>query len=154
MEFVVDASVVVEFLAPGRFGAAADRFMGGLGWRRPLDVVAPDLLLAESANALRSLVLRKATTDADADRAVSRLQELAIGLVPSSSLLPAAWGYRSHMTVYDGCYAALAAALHRPLVTTDGKLRRACDAAGVEAFRVDDGDLVRLLEIWAAERNA
>jgi predicted nucleic acid-binding protein len=150
-EFVVDASVVVEFLAPGRFGAAADRFMGGLAWRTPLDLVAPDLLPAECANAFRSLAMREATTDAAAGAAIERLTQLAIELVSSAALLQSAWTYRRHMTVYDGCYAALAADLQRPLVTTDAKLHRACTAAGVASFVVDDPKLIRMLEGWASK---
>lgn len=53
--FVVDASVVVEFLAPGRLGSAADRFITGLAWPEPVELFAPDLMLLEVANTLRKL---------------------------------------------------------------------------------------------------
>jgi len=143
--FVVDASVVVEFLAPGRFGAASDRVMSTLAWPTPLELFAPDILLLEVANALRGLTMAKALSNTAADRAVVRLPQLAIALVASGSLLEAAWSLRQQMTVYDGAYASLAKALDRPLVSADARLVRACAGAGIDAFRVDQKELTRLL---------
>ncbi len=139
--FVVDASVVVEFLAPGRYGSAADRLIGALAWPEPIELYAPDLLLLEVANAIRGLALAKAISDAGAERTIERLPKLAIVLVASGVLLETAWSLRKRMTVYDGAYAGLARGLGRPLVTADGKLARACATAGIEAFRVDQKEL-------------
>lgn len=144
--FVVDASVVVEFLAPGRYGPAADRFIGGLAWPDPIELFAPDLLLLEVANAMRRLVHAKAVSDASADRSIERLPRLAIALVASGVLLETAWSLRKRMAVYDGAYAGLARALGRPLVTADAKLVRACASAGIEAFRVDQKELGVVLD--------
>ena len=144
--FVVDASVVVEFFAPGRHGASADRLIGGLAWREPIELFAPDLLLLEVANAMRGLALARAVSDAAAERTIERLPKLAVALVASGVLLEAAWSLRKRMTVYDGAYAGLARALGRPLVSTDAKLVRACGSAGIEAFRVDQKELVTLLD--------
>ncbi|MFY9587891.1 MAG: type II toxin-antitoxin system VapC family toxin [Actinomycetota bacterium] len=144
--FVIDASVVVEFCVPQRSGAAADRLLGGLAWPEPVELFAPDLLLLEVANAFRGLVLGKALTDAAANRAVERLPRLAIALVASGALLEAAWSLRKRMTVYDGAYAGLARALQRPLVSADARLVRACRAANIEAFRVDQSELGAVLD--------
>jgi predicted nucleic acid-binding protein len=144
--FVVDASVVVEFLAPGKHGAVADRFIGGLAWDEPLELFAPDLLLLEVANVLRRLASSKAISSQAADRAVTRLPQLAIAMVATGALLEEAWTFRRHMTVYDGAYAGLARSLDRPLVTTDRRLVRACAAASVEALPVDDPALADLLD--------
>jgi predicted nucleic acid-binding protein len=144
--FVVDASVVVEFLAPGRFGPEADRIVGGLAWDEPLELFAPDLLLLEAANVFRRLADAKALTHAAADRAVARLPQLAITMVASGALLEEAWSLRRRMTVYDGAYAGLSRSFERPLVTTDRRLVRACAAAGVDAYMADQPELARLLD--------
>ena len=144
--FVVDASGVVEFLAPGRHRAAADRLIGGLAWSEPLELFAPDLLLLEVANVLRRLAEARAISHAAADRAVARLPQLAIAMFASGALLEEAWTLRRRMTVYDGAYAGLSRSLERPLVTTDRRLARACAAAGIEAYTVDQPELARLLE--------
>ena len=148
--FVVDASVVVEFLAPGRHGAAADRLVGGLAWDEPLELYAPDLLLLEVANALRRLADAKALQQSSADRAVARLPQLAITMIATGALLEEAWSLRKAMTVYDGAYAGLARSLDRPLVTADHRLARACRAAAIEAYSVDQPELARLLDALEA----
>ena len=144
--FVIDASVVVEFLAPGRYGEAADRLIAGLAWPMPLELLAPDLLFLEVAEAMRTLALRKAISAAAADRSVASLNQLAIGAVASGALLIDAWTLRDHMTVYDASYASLARALESPLVTTDRKLLRACEAAGIDSFAADDPGLAQILD--------
>lgn len=148
--FVVDASVLVEFLAPGRWGRAADRFMSGLAWRTPLELFAPDLIFFEAGNALRKLSLGGLLSDRRAGRLVERLPELAIATVASAPLLGPAWSFRKQMTMYDAGYAALARALECPLVTTDHRFARACTSFGVRAFRMDDSELGRTLDALEA----
>lgn len=143
--FVIDASVVVEFLAPGRHGEAADRVLGGLAWTNPLELIAPDLLLLEVAEAMRKLALRRAISFDAADRSVSSLSQLAIGTIASGALLVEAWTLRDHMTIYDASYAALARALERPLVTLDRKLLRACADTEIDAFAADDAEFGRIM---------
>src|SRR2546426_1429246 len=132
--FVVDASVLVEFFAPGRFGSAADRLIGGLAWSEPLQLFAPDIILLEVANALRGLAIAKAISNDAASRSIARLPQLSIALVASGRLLEAAWSFRKRMTIYDGAYAGLSKGLDRPLVSTDARLVRACAHAHVDAF--------------------
>ncbi len=131
--FVVDASVVVEFLAPGRWGAPADRFIGGLAWHSPLDLYAPDLIFPEVANALRKLSLAKLISDRRAGRLVEHLPKLSIATVASAALLGPAWSFRN-------C----------PLVTTDRRLAAACTSFGIRAFRVDDPELAGTLDALEA----
>jgi len=148
--FVVDASVVVEFLAPGRWGAPADRFIGGLAWHSPLDLYAPDLIFPEVANALRKLSLAKLISDRRAGRLVEHLPKLSIATVASAALLGPAWSFRKRMTTYDAGYAALARILDCPLVTTDRRLAAACTSFGIRVFRVDDPELARTLDALEA----
>lgn len=144
--FVLDASVLVEFLVPGRWGRSADRFVGALAWPTPIELFAPDLIFLEVGNALRKLALRKALSDRRAGRLVPRVPELAIATVSSTALLSPAWSLRRHMTMYDASYAALARSLDCPLVTTDRRLVSACAKAGVRAYHADEPELGRLLD--------
>lgn len=143
--FVVDASVVVEFVVPGQHAAAADRFMGGLAWPEPLELFAPDVILLEVGNALRKLALAGLVPHTVAGQLLARLPEFAIATVGSAVLLSGAWALRASLTVYDASYAALARELSCPLVTTDGKLARACRTADIRAFEVDDPELSAIL---------
>jgi len=143
--FVVDATVVVEFLAPGRNAAGAERFIGALGWAEPLELFAPDLMTLEVANAVRKLSLARLIERDIADGLVARLSELAIASVGSAVLLAGAWALRHNMTVFDASYAALARDLSCPLVTTDAKLARACRSADIRAYSVDDRELDAIL---------
>jgi predicted nucleic acid-binding protein len=151
--FVVDASVVVEFLAPGNPSSAADRFMGGLAWPEPLELFAPDLLLLEVANTLRKLTGAGHLPQAVAGRLVARLPELAIAMVGSAVLLSGAWALRQNMTEYDASYAALARELSCPLVTSDAKLARACRSADIRAFEIDDPELDAILTMFEPTRG-
>lgn len=148
--FVVDASVVVEFLAPGAYGAAADRFVGALAWPTPIELLAPDLLFLEVANTLRKLVLRKGISSAAADRSIDSLGRLAIATVASTALLRGAWSLRGRLTIYDASYVALAEALRLPFVTADRALVRACRGTGVRAWVVDHPEFGRLLDALEA----
>ena len=98
---------MVEFLAPGRSGESADRFIGGLGWKSPLELIAPDLLLLETASALRKLAMLRSISDAAADRAVSRLPQVGIATITTAVLLADAWALRKRLTIYDAVYVAL-----------------------------------------------
>ena len=59
--------------------------------------------------------------------ALDDLLSLPLVVYPTAPLLARAWELRHNLTVYDGCYVALAEALEAPLVTAD---RRLFDAPG------------------------
>lgn len=140
---MVDASVIVEFLAPGRLAEEADRLMEGLAADDPIALVAPDLLFLEVASALGRLARGRHLSQAAADRAVARLPDLPIGAVPSGSLVAGAWGLRQNATIYDAAYVALAEGLQVPFVTADRRLVKAARARGIDAVALDDPALAR-----------
>ena len=143
--FVVDASVVVEFLAPGEMGDEADRFMDGLTRHDPIALVAPDLLFLEAASALGRLERRGHLSAQGADRAVARLPALPIGSVPAGMLVEQAWTLRKNITVYDAAYLVLAGALDVPLVTADRRLAKATERIAVTAVTLGDPELTEML---------
>lgn len=143
--FVVDASVVVDFLAPPR-SDDADRVLQGLGWADPLTLMAPDLIFLEAANALRKLAGRRAIPRPAADRAVGALDRLPIASVPCSSIMESAWSLRGNVTLYDAAYLALARDLGVPYVTADRRAATAGNKAGLRAWHVSDPELGRLLD--------
>lgn len=146
--FVVDASVIVEFLVPGRWAAAANRFMSGLAWPIPLELFAPDLIHLEVGNALRKLTLSGALPATVTSLLVARMPDLAIATVGARALVGEAWSLHRQMTVYDASYAVLARQLGCPLVTTDERLARACATAEIAAYEIDDPTLEAILSAF------
>jgi predicted nucleic acid-binding protein len=118
---VIDASVVVEFLASGEHrGVAEERLLGGehVLW-------VPHLLDAEVGHALRRAV-RRGLLDPDlAGEALWQLGEMPLRRVSHELLVHYAWALRDNVSFYDGLYVALAEMLEEPLITFDGRLARA-----------------------------
>jgi predicted nucleic acid-binding protein len=124
---VVDASVVVDWVAPGANPAlpavaALTRLADA-----DAEVLAPRLLLEEVANALLTGVRRRRWSGAAADRAYLLLRDLPVRLVDAPQDLERAWDlarrYDDH-PVYDMVYVALAERRKTELVTADEALRR------------------------------
>ena len=123
---VVDASVVVDWVAPDADPAGpARRFLAKVA-REATTISAPRLLLEEVANALLTGVRRNRWTGGEADQAFDLLQSLPVSLVDSRADLESAWElsrrYDEH-PIYDMVYVALADRLHEHLVTADERLR-------------------------------
>lgn len=118
---VVDASVVVEFLAEGQGGEAAGLRLGQRG--EPL--WAPHLIDAEVGHALRRSVRVGELSAAAGEDALWELDELPLRRISHEPLLAHAWELRERVSFYDGLYVALAEVLEEPLVTFDARLARA-----------------------------
>lgn len=120
---VIDASVVVEYLVDlGQTDAADLIFHDALASDSRL--WAPDLVYAESTNAIRKLVARGAIQAKEGDNAVRRLGHLPLHVSGTRPLLGEMWELRRTVTPYDACYVTLARRLRIPLVTADEKLAR------------------------------
>jgi predicted nucleic acid-binding protein len=117
---VVDASVLVEFLAGGEHGEKAEHAIGRERW-----VWAPALVDAEVGQALRRQVRGGELSARKAGAALEDLLEMRVQKVPHRHLIDRAWELRDNVSFYDGLYVALAEALDAPLLTLDGKLSRA-----------------------------
>jgi predicted nucleic acid-binding protein len=123
---VVDASVVVDWIAPD-----ADPSLPTVGALTRLvedraQLVAPRLLMEEVSNALLTGVRRRRWSGAAADAAHALLRDLPVRLVDEPRDLDRAWDlarrYDDH-PIYDMLYVAVAERRRTELVTADRALR-------------------------------
>ena len=125
---VVDASIAIKWLLdePGTEPAIHLIRQGG-----PL--LAPDLLLVETANVLWKKVRRGDMRLPDLPRALGGLLALDIEVHGSAPLLSRATNLAIEIghPVYDCLYLALAVETNAPLATADRRLRRAAAGVGI-----------------------
>jgi predicted nucleic acid-binding protein len=123
---VLDASVVVEYLASGEHAEAAHeriRAEAHTNW-------VPELLAAEVGHALRRAVKLGRLDAVFAREALWELRQMPLRWVAHEQLIFYAWELRDNLSFYDALYVALAEMLGQPLVTFDARLAR---ASGIEA---------------------
>lgn len=134
MTWVVDASIAVKWVIPEVLSDRADRVRDG-----DEDVLAPDLLLVEVANALWKKTAAKEISAREADEAFDLVGASGIDLRPSGPLLPLAMevARRLDHPVYDCVYLALAEREHAAFVTADLRLLRRLSARKLGVSVVD-----------------
>lgn len=124
---VVDASVVVDWVAPDADPDAAAGQLLTSFVERAESLVAPRLLREEVANALLTGCRRRRWDGMAADQAFQLLLELPVSLVDTDADLSEAYSlsrrYDEH-PIYDMVYVALAQRLGERLFTADEALRR------------------------------
>ena len=124
---VVDASVVIDWIAPGvATNAPAVKLLDRLA-RISAEIVGPRLLLEEVSNALITGVRRRRWSGAAADGSHSLLARLPIRVRDDQRDLDRAWELaRRHDNhpIYDMIYVALAERTRTELITADEALRR------------------------------
>ncbi|HEY5343007.1 MAG TPA: type II toxin-antitoxin system VapC family toxin [Solirubrobacteraceae bacterium] len=118
---VLDASVLVEYLAGGEHAAEARRRI----LQDPDRLWAPHLIDAEIGHVLRRGTLAGELSDGAARAALDALADVPLRRAPHRALLDRAWSLRANVSFYDGLYIALAERLEMPLLTLDGRLARA-----------------------------
>jgi predicted nucleic acid-binding protein len=114
MTTVVDASAIVDLLLDVVPERHLHHFAG--------DLVAPDLMLAEVANALARLERHGHLDPMTAQLLLDELRDAPIEVDSTRGLMGRAFELRPNVNVYDGCYVALAESLGCPLVTADARL--------------------------------
>lgn len=134
MTWVVDASVAVKWVIPEVLSDKADRVRDDDD-----DVLAPDLLLVEVANALWKKTVGKEISAGEADGAFGLLRESGIDLRPTAPLLARAvdMARRLDHPVYDCVYLALAEREQAAFVTADQRLLRRVSTRKLRVSVVD-----------------
>jgi predicted nucleic acid-binding protein len=134
LSWVVDASVAVKWVIPEVLSDLADRVRDGAE-----DVLAPDLLLVEVANALWRKTTAREISAREADGAFDLVRRSGIDLRPAGPLLPRAMDLARRLghPVYDCVYLALAEREEATLVTADQRLLRRLSARKLEIAVAD-----------------
>ena len=115
---VVDASVLVEYLAGGEHEQSSrDRLLGAgeALW-------APHLVDAEVGQVLRRAVITGELRPSTARAALEDMADMPLRRSGHIGLLERAWNLRANITFYDALYVALAERLDMVLVTLDARL--------------------------------
>jgi predicted nucleic acid-binding protein len=128
---VLDASVLVEYLAGGEHAQEARRRI----LEDPGRLWAPHLIDAEIGHVLRRGTLAGELSEKAARSALDALTDIPLRRAPHRALLHRAWNLRANVSFYDGLYIALAERLSLPLLTLDARLARAPGLrAGIEVI--------------------
>ena len=123
---VVDASVVVDLVAPDVGSDAPARILFGKWAVAGTEPVAPSLLWLETSNALLTGIRRSRWSGADADAAYARLERIPLRRADSARDQARAFELArryDNWPVYDMVYVALAERLGAELLTADQRLR-------------------------------
>lgn len=134
MTWVVDASITIKWVIPEILSDAAHRLRDGED-----ELLAPDLLLVEVANALWKKTTARELSPREADTALDLVGHSGIDLHPTPPLLPRAMEVARRLAhpVYDCVYLALAERERVPLVTADQRLLRRLSSRKVGVSVVD-----------------
>ena len=123
---VVDASVVVDLIAPDVGPDSAARVLFA-GWAQAgTEVLAPGLLWLETANALLTGIRRGRWSGADADAAAALLDRLPVRRVAEDRDHARAFELArryDNWPVYDMLYVAVAERASTEFITADRKLQ-------------------------------
>lgn len=137
---IVDASVVVEFIAPDADTTSATQQLFDRWVHSGEELHAPSMLPLEVMNAMLTGVRRQRWDGQAADGAASLITSFPMTLHDDGRDRHRAWElarrYDNH-PVYDMLYVALAERLGEPLVTVDDKLCRRLAHLGL-VFRPDE----------------
>lgn len=120
MTVVIDASALIAALVDS--GSEGD-WANEVTASGPL--LAPELILVETANTLRRLEVSGAITRLEATSAFRDLLRLELDLLPFAPFADRVWELRGNLTSYDAWYVAVAEAFKCPLATLDRKLGHA-----------------------------
>ena len=119
MQYVVDASVAVEYLLRTPLGLTVAGVIEDAG------LVAPELMDAEVLSVLRRAVLNGHLEPPRARMALDDLADWPIERISHRGLARLAWQYYQNVSAYDAFYIAAARAHGLPVLTADGRLSRA-----------------------------
>ncbi|MGB2624734.1 MAG: type II toxin-antitoxin system VapC family toxin [Candidatus Acidiferrum sp.] len=125
-QVVVDASVAIKWLSPFRLEVLAPHARGLLArWQQgAAELIAPDLIWLEIANAHWKAVRQNRCTVPEAQASLATLHAQKLTTMPSKQFIDLALriALQHGRTVYESLYVALAHTLSCELITADEKL--------------------------------
>lgn len=129
--YIVDASVVIEYLITGTYTSYANAFFNHLIETDILTV--PEFYLLECTNVIWKQVRFNGMPRQNADQLLKTLRAIKLRRVPSKHLLNRALdiALSNSLAVYDSSYIALALHYGYPLVSIDQPQSRAATSEGV-----------------------
>lgn len=134
--YVVDASVLVEYLVSGPQARSARDFLHQVAGDDVL--IVPEFCLTECTNAIwKQYRFNEMSTD-KAFQLFDVLQGMDLHTVPAEDFLGESLtvGMKHRLVIYDSCYIALAAQTGYPLVSLDRRQLRAASAEGLSLVNV------------------
>lgn len=123
MLMVVDSSVVAKWFFPEKLQQQALNLRSD--WiSNVVDLIAPDLILAEVSNIIWKKQRSGLITETEAKSAITDLLALAIPRIETHIILPKAYDLAQLFgrTIYDSLYIALAIEMEAKFVTADLRL--------------------------------
>ena len=134
--FVVDASVIVEYLVSGPQAQISRDFFQQL--TEEDFVTVTDFCLTECTNAIWKQHRFHGLSEDMAMQLFEILREMDLRIVPADPYLgdSLAIGMRYRLAIYDACYLALAANLGYTLVSLDRAQLRAAGAEGLSLINI------------------
>ncbi len=117
-QYVIDASVAVEYLLKTPLGLTVADILGNAS------LTAPELVDAEVLSVLRRAVLSGNLEEARAEMAIDDLLHWPVERISHRALAPLAWKFYRNVSAYDAFYVAAALFQGLPLITADGRLSR------------------------------
>jgi predicted nucleic acid-binding protein len=150
---VVDASVVVDLIAPDTGPDSPVRALFAAWASTGAELLAPGLLWLEAENALLTGIRRGRWSGADADAAAALLDRIPARRVTDDRDTGRAFELArryDNWPVYDMLYVAIAERTGQEFVTSDGKLQaRLAHLGWVRLPDPDPGDLSWAMARWA-----
>lgn len=138
MLYIVDATVVAEFLLTGPYTPNAIAF-----FKRTFDgdlFTVPELCLNECTNVIWKAVRFRGMPLDQAQQALRDLKALPLKRTATKAVLGQALsiGLKYELAIYDSIYIALALRSSHPMVTLDQKQSKAAIAEGVTVKPITD----------------
>ena len=131
---VVDTSALIRLFIPdGPLPEGFEDFLRGVE-RGQNTAIAPELLMAESANVLNKKRKSNQLTAAESDQLLIRIIELPVRLFPHRPLIPRAFelAMDRNLSVYDTLFLALAEEQGAVLFTADQRLKKIAARLGLQ----------------------
>jgi len=120
----IDASFLIKLFLPEESSDKVHALWSS--WiERSIEVIAPTLIMFESASVIRNKLHRKLLNKTDAAEIINSMKRMDVTLVYTDELLESAWEIGQNLelpVLYDCFYLALVQLLNIPLWTADEKL--------------------------------